>query len=333
MKSIVGSILLLASMGVMADHEHAPTNGSNSGDYAAGAFNFTENSDQNVTSTISGGTVHGDSSANVAGNQYNCTVAGSCGDNPSDEAASYQNSYTGSYGGATEASGYGDFAEVEVLSYSYVETFAMDADGNQLLDTDTGLPISTGWNKVMDRNEDGSPMYITELVWEGFNSLDATLTASNNNLEAQRIASNSTQTVITTPSMGAPSINASNQDMCRAGVSGAVSTLGLGVSAGITLVDKNCERLKSARLLYNLGLMDVALALLGQDERIAAAMRQADPVRYAAYLDVRTEVDVEDNSANAETKANGGEVDHQDPQENQEKVDGGKGLLGTAFWF
>ena len=38
-----------------------------------GAFNFSEYSQQDVQSTISDqAVVHGDSSANVAGNQYNC---------------------------------------------------------------------------------------------------------------------------------------------------------------------------------------------------------------------------------------------------------------------
>ena len=88
--------------------------------------------------------------------------------------------------------------------------------------------------------------------------------------------------------MSAPSINASNSDMCRHGVSGSGSMVGLGFSAGVTLIDKNCELLKQVRLLSNLGLSDVALALLGQDERVALAMFQADPERYSQFLNADT---------------------------------------------
>lgn len=51
------------------------------------------------------------------------------------------------------------------------------------------------------------------------------------------------------PSAIAPSINTSNSDLCTVGVSGAVQTQILGISAGKTVRDMNCEKLKNAKTL------------------------------------------------------------------------------------
>ena len=159
--------------------------------------------------------------------------------------------------------------------------------------------------------------------WVAYNGTEAALIQSNNNVKAQEIAANAntTQTVISAPSMSAPSINASNSDMCRHGVSGSGSMVGLGFSAGVTLIDKNCELLKQVRLLSNLGLKDVALALLGQDERVALAMFQADPERYSQFLNADTVRDLEEDSANAEAVVNGEEVKYQNADADQVIID------------
>jgi len=49
------------------------------------------------------------------------------------------------------------------------------------------------------------------------------------------------------PSAMAPSINTSNSDLCTVGVAGAVQTQILGISAGKTVRDMNCEKLKNAK--------------------------------------------------------------------------------------
>ena len=110
--------------------------------------------------------------------------------------------------------------------------------------------------------------------------------------------------------------------MCRHGVSGSGSMVGLGFSAGVTLIDKNCELIKQVRLLSNLGLSDVALALLGQDERVALAMFQADPERYSKFLNSETVRDLEAESANAEAVVNGDEVKYQNADADQVIIDG-----------
>ena len=69
------------------------------------------------------------------------------------------------------------------------------------------------------------------------------------------------------PSASAPSYNSMTQDVCAVGVSAGVQTFGFGVSGGKHVIDKNCERLKLARILNDFGMKVAAVAILCQDER------------------------------------------------------------------
>ena len=77
------------------------------------------------------------------------------------------------------------------------------------------------------------------------------------------------------PSAIAPGINMSNSDLCTVGVSGAVQTQILGISAGKTVRDMNCEKLKNAKTLYDMGMKVAAVATMCQDPRIFQAMMDA----------------------------------------------------------
>jgi len=77
------------------------------------------------------------------------------------------------------------------------------------------------------------------------------------------------------PSASAPSYNAMTQDVCAVGASAGVQTFGLGISGGKHFVDKNCERLKLARILNDFGMKVAAVAILCQDERVFESMIQA----------------------------------------------------------
>ena len=77
------------------------------------------------------------------------------------------------------------------------------------------------------------------------------------------------------PSAGAPSYNSMTQDVCAAGMSAGVQTFGVGISGGKHFVDKNCERLKLARILNDFGMKVGAVAILCQDERVFEAMINA----------------------------------------------------------
>ena len=77
------------------------------------------------------------------------------------------------------------------------------------------------------------------------------------------------------PSAGAPSYNSMTQDVCAVGASAGLQTFGIGVSGGKHFIDKNCERLKLARILNDFGMKVAAVAMLCQDERVFESMIQA----------------------------------------------------------
>ena len=77
------------------------------------------------------------------------------------------------------------------------------------------------------------------------------------------------------PSSSAPSYNSMTQDVCAVGGSLGVQTFGLGISGGKHFIDKNCERLKLARILNDFGMKVAAVAILCQDERVFESMIQA----------------------------------------------------------
>jgi len=86
-----------------------------------------------------------------------------------------------------------------------------------------------------------------------------------------------TETTVKSPpnTAVAPGINVNNSDLCTVGVSGAVQTQILGISGGKTVRDMNCERLKNAKTLYDMGMKVAAVSVMCQDERVFDAMEMA----------------------------------------------------------
>ena len=74
------------------------------------------------------------------------------------------------------------------------------------------------------------------------------------------------------PSAIAPSMSAFSQDVCGIPVSGAISSTVIGVSGGSVYTDANCERIKLAKTLNDLGLKVSAVAILCGDDRVWDAM-------------------------------------------------------------
>jgi len=77
------------------------------------------------------------------------------------------------------------------------------------------------------------------------------------------------------PSAMSPTINNSNSDLCTVGMSGAVQTQILGISVGTTTRDLNCERLKNAKVLYDMGMKVAAVSVLCMDKRVFESMMNA----------------------------------------------------------
>jgi len=88
--------------------------------------------------------------------------------------------------------------------------------------------------------------------------------------------SDSTTTLKSPPASAiTPTINTSNSDLCTFGVAGAIQTQILGISTGTQVTDENCERMKLAKNLYNMGMKVAAVSTLCQDQRVFDAMRMA----------------------------------------------------------
>ena len=79
----------------------------------------------------------------------------------------------------------------------------------------------------------------------------------------------------TPPTASAPNVVVNNQDVCTTAASAAIQTQVLGIAAGKTVRDMNCERLKLSRSLYGMGMKVAAVAMLCQDERVFDAMMMA----------------------------------------------------------
>ena len=94
------------------------------------------------------------------------------------------------------------------------------------------------------------------------------------------ITQDTTSTTTTTlksppPSAVIPTMNNTNSDLCTVGVAGAVQTQILGISAGGSVRDMNCEKLKNAKLLYDMGMKVAAVSVMCQDKRVFDAMMMA----------------------------------------------------------
>ena len=133
----------------------------------------------------------------------------------------------------------------------------------------TLMVCSTAYSAETQTNVSGSNTsiegwYEQSTTYEsGSESSSTTTNTSNSNIRSAP------------PTAGAPSYNSMTQDVCAVGASAGIQTFGLGVSGGKHFIDKNCERLKLARILNDFGMKVAAVAILCQDERVFESMIQA----------------------------------------------------------
>ena len=106
-------------------------------------------------------------------------------------------------------------------------------------------------------------------------------TTNNNDGQTNTTTTTSTTTNSTTGSdipvnsANSPSFASMSQDVGSMGVSGSLSTLGVGISGGKHVRDLNCERIKLSKVLYDYGMKVAAVSILCQDERVFEAMQMA----------------------------------------------------------
>ena len=106
-------------------------------------------------------------------------------------------------------------------------------------------------------------------------------TTNNNDGQTNTTTTTSTTTNSTTGSdipvnsANSPSFSSMSQDVCSMGISGSISTIGIGASVGKHVMDLNFERIKLSKVLYDYGMKVAAVSILCQDERVFEAMQMA----------------------------------------------------------
>lgn len=119
---------------------------------------------------------------------------------------------------------------------------------------------------------------VTQSTNNNTNNSTSTSTSTNTNDNTNRNFSDSTSTSTVKsppPTAVAPAVTTINNDVCAVVASGAVQTQIFGISMGGTFRDMNCERIKLAKNLFDMGMKVAAVATLCQDERVFAAMMAA----------------------------------------------------------
>jgi hypothetical protein len=130
---------------------------------------------------------------------------------------------------------------------------------NRNINTDTSTINSTALTNNVNQNNN-------------VNVNDSKSTSYSENVSRQVIDQNIKSPP---PSAIAPSMMSYSQDLCTTGQSGAVQTQIIGLSAGRTVRDQNCERMKLSKTLYDMGMRVAAVSLLCQDFRVFRAMEMA----------------------------------------------------------
>lgn len=174
-------------------------------------------------------------------------------------------------------------------------------------------------------------MYLEAKVLSVKRILVALLLVVSACVSAQDVNTNSTVTThsdsvttVKSPPASAisPTINSANSDLCTVGVAGAVQTQILGLSAGATVRDMNCERLKLSKTLYDMGMKVAAVSTLCQDRRVFDAMMMAGtPCPYDGSIGAE---------AKAAWRANEDAQPDKDSKKDKGMSDGNKTLLGGA---
>ena len=158
--------------------------------------------------------------------------------------------------------------------------------------------------------------------------VDPNLIKTESTTDSNVTTKSDTTTTLKSPPASAisPTINTSNSDLCTFGVAGAVQTQILGMSMGTQITDKNCERLKNAKTLYDMGMKVAAVSVMCQDKRVFDAMMNAGtPCPYDGLIG---------DDAKAAWKVHSGEQPEEGDQEPKiERTNDEKTLFGTSLVF
>jgi hypothetical protein len=103
---------------------------------------------------------------------------------------------------------------------------------------------------------------------------------------------NTTTRVTTAPTIVAPGLAAAGVETCLGSASGGLSVMGGGFTFGSTMVDEGCTLRLLSRQLFSFGFRKAAVALMCQDQHVAAAMEASGTPcpQYFAALSLRDQV-------------------------------------------
>ena len=143
--------------------------------------------------------------------------------------------------------------------------------------TNTNVNQSTSENKNTNVNQSTSESNVTtDNTNTNVNQSTSNNTNKNiNESKSEQTINQNIKTEAPPASAIAPSIMSYSQDLCTVGRSGAFQGQVFGLSAGRTVRDENCERLKLSKYLYDTGMKVAAVGILCQDPRVFKAMQMA----------------------------------------------------------
>ena len=134
--------------------------------------------------------------------------------------------------------------------------------------TDNTQTTSSGSNTAITGGYSSS----SSTTYQSGSTSSTSTTNTTNNSTANNSYTGDSRVV---PSASAPSISAMRQDLCTVGISAGGQTFSFGASLGMTKRDLNCERLKLAKSLHDMGMKVAAIGIMCQDSRVFSAMSMA----------------------------------------------------------
>lgn len=164
--------------------------------------------------------------------------------------------------------------------------------------TTNNTNLSTNNNNNVNTSTSSSTVSTQNVNTNNNNNINSSQNVNTNTSTSTSSATQKvTQRIKTAPpSAISPSIMSYSQDLCTTGASAAVQTQIFGISAGKSVVDENCERLKLSKGLYDMGMKVASVALLCQDARVFKAMVQAGtPCPYKGKIGAEAQIAWDEN--------------------------------------
>lgn len=171
-------------------------------------------------------------------------------------------------------------------------------------------------------------LFLSSVVYGQEATIDPIITEATTNSTVNSQSNTRTKLESPPPSAISPTINTSNSDLCTFGVAGAIQTQILGISTGTQVTDENCERLKLAKTLFDMGMKVAAVSTMCQDKRVFDAMMDAGT---PCPFDGMIGEDAKAAWAVNEEKQPGAKKDDKGMEQSTQTLLGGAGVASLLF--